>query len=103
MTTQEAPLKLKVNNIISKHTDKMFEDFDNLRVPTIDIYEALTIEGEEELAEQYEEWVGAPQGSLHPDYDPTPQGPELVTDPGDSPSYATYPSAHTPGIEWPRH
>ena len=93
---------------ISAFEELLFKKFDRLHAAEIhdnDVIRYLRAEGLTILAGRYIEWAGA----IDPDVDPTPQGEELVTDPGNAPSYGALeqhfdggiaPGARL-GIEWP--
>lgn len=90
----EEQVRSRISHMVDEAQDRMedalFDRFDKLKKSGInddDVIHALRRNGEADLAEAYIEWGGC----VDPDVDPTPQGPELVTDPGDSPSYATHP------------
>lgn len=86
LSEQEVNVRHHVYRIMDRHLDAAFEELDHLHKRGIndsEVVKALRDGGYRSEADGYIEWAQC----IDPDVDPTPQGEELVTDPGDSPSY----------------
>lgn len=87
---RKAEIRMIVSNLISEHDDRLFEAFDQLHKRDIhddDVKAALWGLGAVELAEGYVDWMNDGEPVTADEDGPTAQGEELVTDPGDAPSY----------------
>lgn len=85
VTNHELHARHHVYAIMSRYQDQAFEALDKLHQRGIhdnDVIKALRDGDYRSEADAYIEWAGA----IDPDVDPTPAGPELVTDPCDSDS-----------------
>ncbi|QWY82791.1 hypothetical protein PP641_gp051 [Arthrobacter phage SilentRX] len=83
--------QLAVETIVANSTDAMFEKFDMLHKRGInddDVARALRDLGHNRLAENYLVWQNDGEPLSEDEDGPTDYGGHLVTDPGDSPSYA---------------
>lgn len=90
ISDKELHVRHLVYGIMNKHEERAFEELDHLHRRDIhdnEVIKALRDGGYRSEADAYIEWAHC----IDPDVDPTPDGPELVTDPGDSPSYANHP------------
>lgn len=83
---KEVNVRHHVNRIMDTHLERAFEELDHLHkrgITDSEVIKALRDGHYTSEADAYIEWAQC----IDPDVDPTPQGEELVTDPGDSPSY----------------
>jgi hypothetical protein len=81
---------LAVENIVRRHVDQMFEEFDNLHKQGIndtDVTRNLHDLGYNNLAADYIDWQNGGAEPREDEDGPFDQGEHLVTDPGDAPSY----------------
>ena len=95
--TKDELLDMRISSIISSAEDAMFQKFDDLHKQghtDDDVIAYLRKQGYMDYAEQYIEWSGA----IDPDVDPTSQGEDLVTDPGDSETSNLIAESHTIGL-----
>jgi hypothetical protein len=87
---READIRLTIQNLVSDHDDKLFEAFDQLHKRGIrddDVKQALTDLHMPDLVDGYEDWMNDGEPVREDEDGPLDQGEQLVTDPGDAPSY----------------
>ncbi len=87
---REASIRLTIQNLISDHDDRLYAEFDKLHKRGIHddaIKKALWSLGATELAEGYVDWMNDGEPVTADEDGPLDQGEQLVTDPGDAPSY----------------
>lgn len=88
---REASIRLTIQNLISDHDDRLYAEFDKLHKRGIyddAINKALWSLGAIELAEGYLDWQNDGEPVTADEDGPLDQGEQLVTDPGDAPSYS---------------
>lgn len=88
---REASIRLTIQNLISDHDDRLFTEFDKLHKRGIhdnDVKKALNDLHYTDLADGYDDWMHDGEPVRADDDGPLDQGEQLVTDPGDAPSYS---------------